>query len=225
MARRRGMILASAVLAFFCVWGILAFQTAPASAAAAKTGVGLSEHALKAYREGWKYQYGAYGQYYNGARRTDCSGLIKSYLWWWGDSGDPQPGRIAVAGSSTAMLSSAKQKGSLNLSKASTLPRVQGLILYGPGHVGVYVGGNMEVDNRCTGQNVKYEKVFGGKYKRWQKWFKLPQLSYPTNGFVTLDGKRYYYENGQYVVSATRTVSGVAYTFDSKGAVVAAVAA
>lgn len=223
MVRKRKLILAAAAAVCFSMWGVLAFHAAPAAAAEAKTGTGLSEHALKAYQEGWKYQYGRYGQYRNGVRSTDCSGLIKSYLWWVGDDYDPEPNRVRVAGSSSSMLSSAKEKGNLNLSDASTLPRIHGLILYSPGHVGVYVGGNMSVDNRTTGQNIKYGKVIGGDY-HWTKWFKLPQISYPTTGFVTFDGDRYYYENGQYVVSTSRTIDGVTYTFDGMGAMVSSTA-
>ena len=224
MARKRKLIFLVAGLACFGIWGILAFRAAPAAAAETKTGAGLSEHALKAYEEGWKYVYGQYGQFRNGTRSTDCSGLIKSYLWWEGDDRDPKPNRIRVAGSSSSMLASAKEKGNINLSDASTLPRIHGLILYSPGHVGVYVGGNMSVDNRCSDQNVKYGKVIGGKY-RWTKWFKLPQISYPGTGFVTFDGNQYYYENGQYVVNTSRSVGGVTYTFDGTGAMVSSTAA
>lgn len=222
MGRRRALILAAAFAVCFAAWGVFAFRAAPsAMAAEEKTGIGLSEHVLKAYDEGWKYQYGRYGQYVGGVRSTDCSGLIKSYLWWTGDDHDPKPNLIPVAGSSSSMLASAKEQGSIKLSDSSTLPRIHGLILYSPGHVGVYVGGNMSVDNRCSGQDVKYEKVIGGSY-HWTKWFKLPQLSYPTTGLVTFNGEQYYYEGGQYVVNTTRTVDGVAYTFDASGVAKAA---
>lgn len=220
MKEAKFFVLAAAFAVSFVAWGILAFHTAPvAQAAEAKTGVGLSEHALKAYHEGWEYRYGCYGQLIGGVHSTDCSGLVKSYLWWTGDNSNPRPGIVSVAGSSGSMLSSATVKGSINLSNASSLPKIQGLILYSPGHVGVYVGGNMEVDNRCTGENVKYESVIGGRY-HWTQWFKLPQLSYQKTGFATVDGQRYYYENGQYLTSTTRTIDGVTYTFGKTGAVV-----
>ncbi|MGX8699822.1 peptidoglycan-binding protein [Caproiciproducens sp.] len=191
------------------------------SAASAKTGVGLSEHVLKAYQEGWKYRAGGYGQFSGGVRGTDCSGLIKSYLWWTGDSSDPRPSLVSVAGSSGAMLDSASAKGKINYSDSSSLPRIHGLILYQPGHVGVYVGNNMAVDNRATGVNIKYEKVFGRDKPKWTMWFKLPQITYPTTGFASFNGQKYYYENGQYVVNTTRTISGVTYTFGASGALTA----
>lgn len=219
MGWKRGMSLAIAFLVSFVFLGVFAFHSAPASAAEAKTGVGLSEHAVEAYQGSWQYRYGYYGQYVGGVRCSDCSGLIKSYLWWRGDNCNPQPGLVAVAGSSRSMLASAKTSGTINLSDSSTLPRIHGLILYSPGHVGVYIGDNQEMDNRCTGENMKCGKVIGGKY-HWTQWFKLPQISYPENGFVTFEGRQYYYENGQYLVDTSRTIDGVVYTFDQTGAMV-----
>jgi len=196
-------------------------RIAPAAAAAEKkTGVGLAEHVLNAYDEGWKYRSGGYGQFANGTRGTDCSGLIKSYLWWTGEKTNPRPGLVSVAGSSGDMLNSADSSGTLRYSDSSSLPRVHGLILYQPGHVGVYVGNNMAVDNRTTGVNIKYEKVFGRSAPKWTKWFKLPQITYPTTGLVDFDGKKFYYQDGQYVVDADKTIDGVDYHFGSDGAAV-----
>lgn len=209
--------LAAAVVACAATLAVWAGQAqAPAEAAEAKTGVGLAEHAIMAYEQGWKYRYGYYGQIVGGVHCTDCSGLIKSYLWWTGSTSDPNPSLRSVAGSSGSMLSSASVKGTVNPYSAASLPKIQGLILYSPGHVGVYVGANMAVDNRCTGENIKYQTAVGGSY-RWEKWFKLPQIQYPTSGFVTFEGHQYYYENGQYVTGVQRTVNSTVYTFDQSG--------
>nr|WP_319488267.1 peptidoglycan-binding protein [uncultured Caproiciproducens sp.] len=217
---KKGFVFILAFIAATVSFTMLSAGVSPAaSAASAKTGVGLSEHVLKAYDEGWKYRSGGYGQLVGGIRGTDCSGLIKSYLWWTGSSSDPRPSLVSVAGSSGAMLDSASSKGKINYSDSSSLPRIHGLILYQPGHVGVYVGNNMAVDNRETGANIKYEKVFGRTTPKWTMWLKLPQITYPTNGFVTLDGDKYYYENGQYVINTTKTISGVTYTFGASGTV------
>ena len=210
---------------FFAVLltGIAFFQTGnecKVSAAETKTGVGLSEHVLKAYEEGWQYSYGAYGQRSGGTRATDCSGLIKSYLWWTGDSSDPNPSLMSVGGGASAMLNSATESGTIDYSDESSLPRVHGLILYQPGHVGVYVGNNMAVDNRDYGVNIKYEKVFGRSRNKWTMWFKLPQITYPDTGLVEFDGKTYYYQDGEYVVDTTVTVGDTIYTFGSDGALV-----
>ena len=189
------------------------------SAAETKTGVGLSEHVLKAYEEGWQYSYGAYGQKSGGTRITDCAGLIKSYLWWTGDSSNPKPGLVSVGGGASAMLNSAKTKGTIDYSDESSLPRIHGLILYQPGHVGVYVGNNMAVDNRDYGLNIKYEKVFGRPKNKWTTWFKLPQITYPDTGLVEFDGETYYYQDGEYVVNTSVTVGDIIYTFGADGTV------
>ena len=215
--KKRFAFLSALVAAAVSFTVISAGVSPAANAAGAKTGVGLSEHVLKAYDQGWKYRSGGYGQIVGGVRGTDCSGLIKSYLWWTGSSSDPRPSLVSVAGSSGSMLDSAGSKGKIDYSDSSSLPRIHGLILYQPGHVGVYVGNNMAIDNRETGVNIKYEKVFGRATPKWTMWFKLPQITYPTNGFVTFDGDKYYYENGQYVVNTTKKISGVTYTFDASG--------
>jgi len=223
---KKGLIFISALIVTVIAFATVSIQSAPvAEAASSKTGVGLSEHVLNAYDQGWKYSSACYGQFVNGTRATDCSGLIKSYLWWTGATTNPNSRLLSVAGSSSGMLSSASSSGNINYSNASSLPRIHGLILYQPGHVGVYVGNNMAVDNRTTGINIKYEKVFGRSSPKWTKWFKLPQITYPTTGLVTFDGKQYYYENGQYVINATRTINGTTYTFGSDGIMTSSVSA
>ena len=162
---------------------------------AAGTGVGLAGHALAAYSNGWLYRYGASGQTSGGRVYSDCSGLIYSYS--------------GTARSSGMQISSAAESGSF-----SSLPRIHGLGLWQPGHVGVYVGGGMAVDCRDTSSNTVYEAASA---HGWQKWYKVPGVSYPTTGWVTFNGADYYYENGQYVVSCTKEIDGVTYTFDASG--------
>lgn len=219
MKKKRFCELCFGFMLTFIICGMLLFNTAtaPVGATSSKTGTGLAEHVLNAYSENWKYSYGNYGQLNGGIRSSDCSGLIKSYLWWTGNESNPNPALVSVAGSANSMLASASEKGNIVSSDSSTIPRIHGLILYSPGHVGVYVGNNMAVDNRCTGQNIKYQSV--SSY-HWKIWFKLPQIKYPDTGFETFNGKRYYYENGQYVVNTTKTIDGKSYTFDSSGVLV-----
>lgn len=218
MGKKVKYFLSGIVLMFaFLVCGIYFYGSVPAKAASAKTGTGLAEHALNAYNEKWEYSYGSYGQLKNGVRYSDCSGLIKSYFWWTGDNSDPNPGLASVPASSSAMLSSAAESGPI--SSVSSLPRVQGLILYSPGHVGVYIGDNMEVDNRCSGENIKCGNVVGGSYK-WKTWLKLSQLSYPDTGFVNFNGNTYYYENGEYITGTMKTIDGKSYAFGQSGIMV-----
>ena len=56
------------------------------------------------------------GEFVNGTRATDCSGLIKSYLWWTSDSQNPKAGAISVAGGAGAMLNSATASGTIDYS-------------------------------------------------------------------------------------------------------------
>ena len=178
------------------VMSVFAFQFGGVEAeAAGKTGVGLAEHALNCYYGGWQYEYGYAGQVVNGVHLSDCSGMIYAYT--------------GTARSSGSQIASASASGSV-----SSIPRIHGLGLWMQGHVGVYVGGGMAVDCRSDAYNIVYEGV---TQHRWVKWYKVPGVSYPTTGWVTFQGEKYYYENGQYVVNTTKTIDGVSYTFGWNG--------
>ncbi len=155
------------------------------------TGVGLAAHALTAYREGWQYVWGgtSYGT-------VDCSGLIYTYNY--------------VGGNRVDMLGSSSTWGYVS----DGVPRIHGLGLHTPGHVGVYIGSGMAVDARDEYWGVVYHNVYNAS---WVEWFKVAGVSYPENGWVLLDGDSFYYEDGQYIVSTSRTIDGVTYSFDSAG--------
>ncbi len=161
------------------------------ASAESSTGVGLAAHALTAYREGWQYVWGgtSYGT-------VDCSGLIYTYNY--------------VGGNRVDMLGSSSEWGYVS----NGVPRIHGLGLHTPGHVGVYIGSGMAVDARNEYWGVVYHNVYNAS---WVEWFKVAGVSYPENGWVLLDGDSFYYENGQYVVSTSRTIDGVTYSFDSAG--------
>lgn len=181
------IILSILTLSSVCIFG------ATTSAGASGTGAGLAEWALNAYYSGWSYVYGGATP---GA--VDCSGLIYSYCG--GERcGDPQ-------------LNTATETGSVS----NGIPRVHGLGLWRPGHVGVYIGDDMEVDARNESAGVCYQSV-SSAYMGWTYWFKLAAVTYVTNGWEEFNGNYYYYENGQYVVDTSRTIDGVTYYFDSTG--------
>ena len=124
------MTLCILILSGVCVFG------GTTSAFAGGTGAGLAEWALNAYYSGWSYVYGGASP---GA--VDCSGLIYSYCG--GERcGNPQ-------------LNTATQTGNVS----SGIPRVHGLGLWRPGHVGVYIADNMEVDARGDEYGVCYESI------------------------------------------------------------------
>ena len=163
------------------------------SPAAKSTGTGLAEWAMRAYYEGWSYVWG-------GAEvgAVDCGGLIYAYC----------------GGNRTSMLADAQANGMDWGYVSSGVPNIHGLGLSRPNHVGVYVGNGMEVDARGTNYGVCYQAVGD----RWDCWFKLTAVSYPTTGWQQFDGDYYYYENGEYITDTSRTIDGVTYYFSSSGA-------
>lgn len=188
--QKTGKAVISLLLAVAIIFSILAVGTVSAFAATS-TGVGLSAYCLNAYYEQWDYVWGGATP---GA--VDCSGLIYSYN--------------GVGGIRTDMLASSNEWGYVS----NGIPRIHGLGLHMPGHVGVYVGNGLEVDARSS----YYDMCYGSIYDlNWVEWFKIYGVSYPTTGWVLYNGDSYYYENGQYVVSTSRTLDGVKYTFGSDG--------
>lgn len=187
----------AAIMALFTAAAVHTAAPATVEAASGKTGAGLAEFALMAYSQGWKYQYGAasWGV-------TDCSGLIYVYM------------NGATPRSSSGQINGSSESGSI-----SSIPRIHGLGLWKPGHVGVYVGNGMFVDNSEPGVNMRYQAVTLRLWGTSARWYKVPGVSYPTTGWVTFNGNKYYYENGQYVVSCTKTIDGTTYTFNANGTV------
>lgn len=173
-----------AILAAICIMSTV-------SSAASGTGAGLSEWCLNAYYSGWSYVYGGCTP-----GTVDCSGLIYSYA-----------GGIRTG---DAQMYNSDYIGEVS----NGVPRIHGLGLWQPGHVGVYVGSGMAVDARGSQWGVCYESVYT---HGWTKYFKVPGVSYPTNGWVTVNGSKFYYEDGQYLADTTRTIDGVSYTFASSG--------
>ena len=163
----------------------------PAQAASGATGVGFAEHCMTAYYENWSYVYG--GSSYGA---VDCSGLFVTYK--------------GVGGNRTDLLGSSSEYGLVS----NGIPRIHGLGLKQPGHVGVYVGGGMAVDARDESSGICYQSVSS---KKWVYWFKVAGVSYPTTGWQTFQGNQYYYQNGEYVVNCTMNIDGVVYTFGSNG--------
>ncbi len=174
---------------------------APVAQAESATNVGLSAHCLRAYREGWVYSWGGITPPY-----VDCSGLIVSYN--------------GVGGIRTDMLYSCQCEGRAWGYVSNGVPNIHGLGLHSPGHVGVYVGSGMAADARDYGIDMCYDSVYDIRWSggyRWDEWFMITGVSYPTQGWVLLDGDSFYYEDGEYLVSTSRTLDGVTYTFDAAG--------
>ncbi len=191
----------TAILCAAIILSVIIPAAAPVKAAviSGKTGVGMAEWALKAYREKWDYKYGG-----SSVGAVDCSGLIRSYC-------------NGKGGGAKALLDAASVKGGM-----STIPRVHGLGLWLSGHAGVYVGKDengvdMAVDARNSAKDMQYGKLHGNAWPVWVKWFKIDMVSYPTTGWYEFDDNIYYYHNGEFVVGEF-TVDGVTYDFGKSGA-------
>lgn len=160
------------------------------NAGASGTGTGLAEWALNAYYSGWSYVWGGCTP---GA--VDCSGLIYSYAGGYRNNFEPYTDYIGYV--------------------SDGIPNIHGLGLGTPTHYGVYVGNGMAVDARGADYGVIYESVYA---RRWDQYFKIPGVEYPTTGWETFNGDYFYYENGEYLANTSRTIDGITYNFASSGA-------
>ena len=183
-------VLSTATIACLAVGG------SNVTAGASGTGAGLAEHALNAYYEGWDYVWGG-----TSVGAVDCSGLIWMYC----------------GGDRMSMLSDAQANGMDWGYVSNGIPRVHGLGLSRPNHVGVYIEDGMEVDARGSDYGVCYQQIGENGWNNWDCWFKLTAVSYPTEGWENFNGNYYYYEDGEYIVNTERTSDGTTYYFDSKG--------
>lgn len=181
--------LVAVILCILMISSICVFGSS-VTAGASGTGAGLAEWALNAYNSGWSYSWGG-----SSPGAVDCSGLIYSYC----------------GGERVAMIETCTEQGSVD----AGIPRIHGLGLWRPGHVGVYIENNMEVDARGDEWGVCYDEI--GGWNTWTYWFKLAAVTYPTTGWEKFNGNYYYYENGQYIVNTSRTIDGTTYYFDGNG--------
>ena len=157
------VILSTLTVSSVCVFGGL-------NASASGTGAGLAEYCLNAYDEGWSYVWGG-----TTPGAVDCSGLIWSYC----------------GGNRMSMLSDAQENGRDWGYVSNGVPRVHGLGLSRPGHVGVYIEDGMEVDARGDEYGVCYQEI--GGWNNWDCWFKLTAVTYPEHGGEEFNGNYYYY--------------------------------
>lgn len=100
----------------------------------------------------------------------DCVGLIKGYLW----GEDPQDSDPvydpAQDKSANAMFTACKTKGEI-----ATMPDVAGVLVFLPGHVGVYIGGGEVVEARSRRYGVYKTKLAD---RPWKNWGYCPYISY-----------------------------------------------
>ncbi|HHZ06084.1 MAG TPA: hypothetical protein GX401_04780 [Clostridiales bacterium] len=197
--RKKTRTVVSILLSVLMLCSVITVGTTTMTADSA-TSEGLTAHCLRAYNEGWAYVWGGMSE---GA--VDCTGMIAMYN--------------GVGGVRTDMVSSSQSAGLdwgyVDYSSYDYgIPRIHGLGLHKPGHVGLYVGSGMEIDARGTNWGVCYGDM---DELQWVEWYKIVGVDYPTNGWFYFDGDYFYYENGQYIVNTSRTIGGVDYSFDYNG--------
>lgn len=143
-----------------------------------------------------------------GDRAADCSGLIKSYLWWKDDAANP--GYVSSQDqSSGGMYDAATVKGSID-----TIPNIHGLLVWKSGHIGIYVGNGEVIEARGVEYGVVKTKLADRTFTNWCKY---ALVTYPTDGLVTVNNHEYLYVDGEYV-TGLQVVEGKAYWLGTDGA-------
>lgn len=97
----------------------------------------------------------------------DCVGLIKSYLWKTGGKINYNPGQDVSA---DGMLSKCKKRGLI-----FNMPDVPGVLVFLPGHVGVYIGNGKVVEARGHAFGVVETDL---KARPWRSWGYCPYIEY-----------------------------------------------
>jgi len=112
----------------------------------------------------------------------DCVGMIKGFFWTNGGVGVAEAigtgksisskygGNGCPDKSANGMLSWCKSKGAEH-GKIATLPEVPGILLFSPGHVGVYIGEGEAVEARGFNYGVVKTKVAS---RSWTDWAYMP---------------------------------------------------
>ena len=109
----------------------------------------------------------------------DCVGLIKGYLW----CDDPQNStpvyNAAQDKSANAMYTACKTK-----SEMATMPDVPGILVFFPGHVGVYIGGGEVIEARSRRYGVYQTRL---AERPWKTWGYCPYVTYETEKTVAIN--------------------------------------
>ncbi|WP_071441661.1 hypothetical protein [Traorella massiliensis] len=127
------------------------------------------------------YRLGGIGRYENGVRIFDCVGLIKCFMWHdYSEKNASYYNKEVPDKNETGFFNEATEKGTID-----TIPEIPGLMVYQPGHIGVYLGNGEVIEATAAFDKKIVITYFKGNhpdtsYKRttWTHWFKMPYLNY-----------------------------------------------
>ena len=168
--------------------------TSPAS----KNAANLVAYVTNAWKSGWGYVWGTYGQVLTpelfqykltqypegvgqyadfirnnwlGKHTADCVGLIKGYGWLSPDTMtiDYGTNRMPDIGANQ-MYYNATRKGTID-----TIPEVPGLAVWKSGHIGVYIGDGQVIEAMGTKYGVVKTRLQG---RGWTHWLEIPYINY-----------------------------------------------
>lgn len=113
-----------------------------------------------------------------GMKVHDCSGLIKGYKMNPTIDGDgyvkdpmtPSVYNSKYDFSANGSYNRAKEKGDI-----SSIPEIKGVLVWKSGHVGIYIGGGMVIEERGHSYGTVKTRLVD---RPWTNWFKDPDIQY-----------------------------------------------
>lgn len=166
-----------------------------------------------------KYKVKFISQY--GQRVHDCAGLIKGFLWSETPTSTPKYNPAQDWGANGMLANHCKEHGAID-----TIPETAGVLVFYPGHVGVYIGNGEVIEARGHDYGVVKTKL---KDRAWKNWGKLDVIDYsvkkpaepakPSTN-VPKAGQTVNLKNANLYASAassipTKRISGTYYLYDA----------
>mgnify|MGYP000901343487 CR=1 FL=1 len=190
------------------------------------TNIGLTNHALRAYDEKWKYVWATIGKKltnqivldvqqrypdninkylsliktFLGQRTCDCVNLIKSYLWWNKEKDDPVYDIKYDKVNGVWMSADGAFQVAKEKGNINTIPEIKGVCVYYKGHIGVYIGNGEVIEARGTKYGVVKTKL---KDRAWTHWLKYPDIVYLEDDNMFNDIQGHYAE--KYIKAIEKT--------------------
>lgn len=120
-----------------------------------------------------RYQYAR--DHYVGKRTNDCYGLVKRYKWSGGDAENPSLDDTPIYDGKTDINANGAYQKAKVKGPIKSIPEVRGLIVWKPGHVGVYLGNGRVAEARGFDYGTVITKLSD---RPWTNWFQEVGISY-----------------------------------------------